>query len=294
MPFTTGMRVPVNGLTQRSGWLLRGPAGWGEWSPLPSWTDADRARGRLAAIEAAESPFPAPRSDFVLVSMMVPRVAPPAAAQLALLGGCSSVKVQVGDPEGEERVAAVRDAVGTGVTIRLVVHSPWAEDEAVHWLQRFAQYDIEYIQDPVAGLDALASLRRHVAIPVAVGVGVDTPADAARVRVGAAADLLVVKPQRVGGIAATLAIADAACMPVVVSSSIETSVGLCAVAAAAAALPVSPYAHGVGTAVLFADDIVANPLLPVAGRLAVGRREDPLPNVLARAAHQPTGEPTPC
>jgi len=89
-----------------------------------------------------------------------------------------------------------------------------------------------------------------------------------------AADVLVVKPQRIGGIAAALRAAELAGVPVVVSSALETSVGLSACLAVAAALPASPYAHGIGTATLLAEDVTANPLLPVRGRL-VPRRVEP-------------------
>jgi O-succinylbenzoate synthase len=95
-----------------------------------------------------------------------------------------------------------------------------------------------------------------------------------------AADVLVIKPQRIGGIGTALRAAELAGIPLVVSSALETSVGLAACLAVAAALPASPYAHGIGTASLLAEDVTAQPLLPVQGRL-VPRRV--LPDLLLGA-----------
>ncbi|MEA2702285.1 MAG: o-succinylbenzoate synthase, partial [Actinomycetota bacterium] len=98
-----------------------------------------------------------------------------------------------------------------------------------------------------------------------------------------AADVVVLKVQPLGGVAAALAVADAAGVPALVTSMYETSVGLAAGLALAAALPVLPYACGLGTASLLAADVVVDPLLPVGGVLAVRR---PVPDLalLARLA----------
>ena len=280
IPFEVGLNVPVNGLTTRSGLLVEGTHGWGEWSPLPSWTEAENLLGRRAALEAANSPFPAAEREAVVVAMLVPQVPPALAAAVALRGNCPVVKVQIGDPDGEERVAAVRDAIGPERRLRLVVDAPWSENDAEHWIRRFAQYNPEYIQDPVAGATAFARLRRRVTVPLAAGRGITTPMDAARFGTTGAADVIVVKPQRVGGAAATLDIADAAGLPVVLSSSLETSIGLAALVALAASLPDHGYAHGLGTGALLTADLVADPLLPIDGLLPVGRRA-PILDLLA-------------
>ena len=275
IPFTVALRAPVLGVTTRAGWLIEGDAGWAEWSPLPSWSREENAAAYRGALEAAAQPFPEPVVSLVEVNTMIPRVAPRLAARMAVLSGCATVKVKVGDPDGEARVRAVREAVGPGVRIRVDANGSWTVDEAVGALARLAAWEIELAEDPVSGLRELAVLRRRSPVPVAAEMAIRCMEDVVEMRRLDAADVLVVKPQRIGGIAAALHAAElAGGVPVVVSSALETSVGLAACLAVAAALPGSRYAHGIGTAPLLAEDVTANPLLPVRGRL-VPRRVEP-------------------
>jgi O-succinylbenzoate synthase len=274
LPFTVALRQPVLGVTTRAGWLIQGDAGWAEWSPLPSWSREESEIAHRGALEAAAHPFPAPLRDSVEINTMIPRVPAEVAARMAVDSACSTVKVKVGDPGGEDRVRAVREAVGPGVRIRVDANGAWDLDEAERALGRLACWGIELAEDPVPGLDDMARLRRRCSIPVAVEMPVRTVEDVIEMRRLDAADVLVVKPQRIGGIAASLRAAELAGVPVVVSSALETSVGLATCLAVAAALPDSPYAHGIGTASLLAEDVTATPLVPVRGRL-VPRRVEP-------------------
>ncbi len=119
IPFTVALREPVLGVTSRAGWLIEGDAGWAEWSPLPSWSREENAAAYRGAIEAADQPFPEPVIGAVEVNTMIPRVAPRLAARMAVLSGCATAKVKVGDPDGEARVRAVREAVGPRARIRV-------------------------------------------------------------------------------------------------------------------------------------------------------------------------------
>ena len=275
IPFTVALREPVLGVTSRAGWLIEGDAGWAEWSPLPSWSREENAAAYRGALEAAAQPFPEPVVSSVEVNTMIPRVAPRLAARMAVVSGCATVKVKVGDPDGEARVRAVREAVGPAVRIRVDANGSWALDEAAAALARLAVWEIELVEDPVADLRDLAALRRRSPVPVAAEMAIRCLEDVVELRRLDAADVLVLKPQRIGGIAAALRAAElAAGVPVVVSSALETSVGLASCLAVAAALPGSRYAHGVGTAPLLAEDVTANPLRPLGGRL-VPRRVEP-------------------
>jgi O-succinylbenzoate synthase len=140
-------------------------------------------------------------------------------------------------------------------------------DTALLTLRRLAVHDLELVEDPVATLEELAALRRRSAVPVAAEMCVRTVADARRLRALDAAGAVVLKPQRIGGVAAALAAAAEAGVPAIASSALETSVGLAAVLALAAALPDSPYAHGCGTALLLAEDVTSDPLIPQRGSL---------------------------
>ena len=255
------------GVTVRNGYLLEGPAGWGECSPLESWNDAEREAAERSALEAAMLPFPVAQRDRVLVNAMVPRLAPDVAAALALDSGCATVKVKVGDEQSLNRVAAVRSACGPNVKIRLDANGAWDVETAMTMLARLAPYDIELVEDPVASLEALAALRMRAGIPLAAESCIRTTADARRLRELDAADAIVIKPQRIGGVRAALRAAEASGVPAIASSALETSVGLAAVVALAASLPESPYAHGAGTALLLESDVVAEPLFPFHGWL---------------------------
>ena len=273
IPFRVRLRVRVFDVTERSGWLVEGAAGWGECSPLPSWSEAERAAAERAAEEAASLPFPEPQVSQVAVNAMVPRVDPDVAARLAVDSGCSTIKVKVGDAAGADRVAAVRAACGAAVRIRVDANGAWDLDTALRELRRLAHYGIELAEDPVSALEDLAMLRRRSPCPVAAETSIRTVADASRLRGLEAADAVVLKPQRIGGVRAALAAAEAAEVPAIASSALETSVGLAAVLALAAALGAGPFAHGCGTGLLLEEDVTSTPLLPEDGRLSPRRTQ---------------------
>jgi O-succinylbenzoate synthase len=274
IPFSVALRHPVLGVTSRSGFLIEGESGWAEWSPLPSWSREEGETAHRGALETAGNAFPPVIQASVEINTMIPRVAPDIAARMAVAAGCHTVKVKVGDPEGEARVRAVREAVGPAAHIRLDANGSWDLEQAIRSLEVLARYDIELVEDPVPTLADLARLRRRTSIPLAAEASIRTMEDVTEMRRLDAADVLVIKPQRIGGIVAALHAAELAAIPVVVSSALETSVGLAACLAVAAALPASPYAHGIGTATLLAEDVASDPLLPVQGRL-VPRRVEP-------------------
>ena len=272
------LRLPLSGLTHRDAVLLQGPEGGGEWSPLLGFP-SDPAVCRHAAEEAATVPWPSAVRDQVRVNALVPAVAPDEAAALAQ--GWADVKVKVGDAEDVDRVAAVRDAIGTHARLRVDANGAWDVDTAVERIARLAPFDLELAEQPVVSLEDLATVRRRTTVPVAADECVRDVNDARRLAALDAADALVVKVQPLGGIAMAIEVAEAAGVAVIVSSMYETSVGLAFGLALAAALDELPFACGLGTAGLFTGDVVADPLLPVDGWLTV-RRPVPEPGLLAR------------
>lgn len=248
--------------------LLEGPAGWGEWSPLPGYpSDPDVCR--RAAEEAATREWPAARRDRVRVNTLIPAV--PLDQAAALAAGSRDVKVKVGDGEDVDRVAVVRDAIGPHGRLRVDANGAWDVETAVATIARLAAYDLELVEQPVASIEDLAVVRRRVDVPVAADECVRDVDDARRLAEVEAADAIVVKVQPLGGFAATLDVIDAAGVPAIVSSMYETSVGLAAGLALAASLDELPYACGLATAGLLPADVVADPLLPEDGWLAVRR-----------------------
>jgi O-succinylbenzoate synthase len=297
------VRVPLavefQGARWRDATLIEGPAGWGEISPFPGWPgDADAAE--LSALEAATIGWPDPVRETVPVAAIIPAAPPEQAAELALaatkgwpdpvtvklkMGGPSPLGSARGAPSGEDideqRVAAVRDALGPAARLRIDANGAWSVEQATRMLRKLGRYDIEFAEQPVATLDELAVLRRRVDVPVAADESVRGVPDARRLAEMGAADVLVVKVQAAGGVAAGLAMAEVSEVPVVVSSLVETSVGLAAGLALAACLPSLPLACGLGTGSLLAGDVVTDPLVPDQGRLVV-RRPVPDPELLSR------------
>jgi O-succinylbenzoate synthase len=288
-PFRVRLTTRFRGVTERSGVLIRGrvPDGsdaWGEYSPFADY-DAERSsRWWAAAMEAARGDLPKPVRAEVAVNSIVPEVAPAEAARLAVAGGCVVAKVKVGGrgsslADDRARVEAVAAAVrvqgGDSARVRVDANGAWDVDEAIRAIAelelaaRAGGVDgLEYVEQPCATIEGLAAVRRRVAAPIAADESVRVSTDPLAVVRAGAADILVLKVAPLGGVRACLDLAEAAGLPVVVASSLETSVGLAAGLALALALPELPYACGLGTGALLREDVVASPLLPSDGRLA--------------------------
>jgi O-succinylbenzoate synthase len=258
--------------------LVSGPAGWGECSPLPGYP-CDPAAAWAAAREAACDGWPEATRDTVAVNALVetPAIDP------ASLAGYPAVKVKVGrrEPHADvELVAAVRDAIGPSVALRIDANGGWDVDTAADVITRLARYDLELVEQPVASLDDLARVRRRVNVPIAADESVRSVEDARRLAASDAADAVVLKVQALGGVRPALRVADAAGVPAVVTSMRETSVGIAAGLALAAALPELPYASGLA-ARMPGGDVVRDPLVPDHGLLRV-RRVEPDLEMIAR------------
>jgi O-succinylbenzoate synthase len=316
--FAIPMRTRFRGITVREGAVIQGPAGWGEFSPFAEYGPAESARWLASAIESATVPWPAPLRDTVPVNVTVPAVGPERAYQIVAASGCRTAKVKVAEPgqdsgEDIERVAAVRDALdaaGPGGRIRVDANGGWSVGEAARVLRALGKYSLEYAEQPCATLDELAALRRLTDLPVAADESIRKAEDPVRVRAAGAADIVMIKVQPLGGVRAALRVAEACGLPAVVSSAVDSSVGLAAGVALAAALPELPYACGLATMSLLTGDITADPLAEVGGMLPVRRpaadqdalarwEADPEPwrqRALAAAAHlesaRATGRPS--
>lgn len=280
------MEVRYRRLTERRAVLLRGPAGWGEFSPFEEYSDPVAARWLAAALEAAVHPGPAPVRDRIPVNVTVPPVPAPQAARMVRDSGCGTAKVKVAE-SGQDfshdvsRVAAVREALGEGGFLRVDVNGAWEVDEAETRLGRLEEFDLQYAEQPCATLSELAELRRRTKVPIAADESIRSGATPEQVATSGAADVLVMKVQPMGGVRRLLEWASRTGLAVVPSSALETSVGLAAGLAAAASLPELPYACGLATSSLLAGDVVRRPLAPVGGEIRL-RRPAPAPELLER------------
>ncbi|MCS5512713.1 o-succinylbenzoate synthase [Curtobacterium flaccumfaciens pv. betae] len=288
------MRVRFRGITTREAVVLRGPAGWTEFSPFVEYDDAEAAAWLRASIDFGWTDHE-PAADSVPVNATVPAIAADAVADLlARYPGCTTAKVKVAEPgttvdDDVARVAAVRRVMGPEAAVRVDANGLWSVEQATAALERLAPFDLQYAEQPCATVPELAELRSRVAglgVRVAADESVRKASDPLAVARAGAADVLVVKAQPLGGISAARAVIADAGLPCVVSSALDTSVGLGMGAFLAAAAMTPGYAAGLGTAVMFAGDVTADPLLPVGGRVPV-RRVDVAPDLVERSAASP-------
>jgi O-succinylbenzoate synthase len=268
------MRVRFRGQARRQGLLIQGPAGWGEFSPFPDYDAVESAPWLAAAKEAAHDGWPEPLRTRIRVNTTVPAVGPEQAHALVVGSGCTTAKVKVAETgqslaDDIARVEAVRDALGTGGHLRIDANGGWSLDAAAHALAELSTFDLEYAEQPVASLEDMAALRRKVNVRLAADESVRKADDPLHIAGLDAADIVVLKVQPLGGVRRCLEVAEACGLPVVVSSAIETSVGIAAGLALAGALPDLPFACGLGTVPLLAADVCSASLAPVDGALPV-------------------------
>jgi O-succinylbenzoate synthase len=292
------LRQRFRRIETREALLLEGPNGWTEFSPFTEYDDAEAAAWLRGAIDFGWGPSSPLLRDRVRVNATLPAVAPDAVAGiLARFPGCRTVKVKVAEPgqvlaDDVARVAEARSALGPEGRIRIDANGGWNVDEAEHAIHALARFDLEYVEQPCASVHELAELRtrvKYMGIPVAADESVRKAEDPLAVARAGAADVLVIKAQPLGGITAALDIVRQAGLPVVVSSALDTSVGISMGLHLAAAIDDLQFDCGLATSALLAADVTARPLLPVDGAIEV-RRVVPDPAMLD--AHSASAERT--
>jgi L-alanine-DL-glutamate epimerase-like enolase superfamily enzyme len=190
--------------------------------------------------------------------------------------GFHTVKLKVGASgslrEDVERVARVRAAIGPTMSLRLDANEAWTPKGAIATIRACEQYRLEWVEQPVAAEDiaGLAAVRRAVGTRIAADESVTGP-DAVRALLAAeAADVLILKPTLAGGPVATLRLAElarAAKVDSIVTTALETGIGVTAAAHSAAVLGPGLPACGLATTALLQDDLLAQPLRVEHGRL---------------------------
>jgi O-succinylbenzoate synthase len=266
------MRVKFRGITVRELALIDGPAGWGEFGAFLEYEPPEAAAWLASAIEAAYEPSPPTVRDRISINATVPAVTvAEVPGVLARFPGARTAKVKVAEPgqtlaDDVARVNAVRQQVPT---VRVDANGGWSVAEAVVAARALtADGPLEYLEQPCATVPELAELRRTVDVPIAADESIRKADDPLHVVRSGAADVAVLKVAPLGGVAALLEIARQIDIPIVVSSALDSAVGIGRGLLAAGALPDLRHACGLGTGGLFVDD-VAEPLTPVDGYLPV-------------------------
>lgn len=300
-------RTRFRGVTVREAAIFEGPSGASEFSPFLEYDDREAASWLAAAIEYGWGSLPSIRRSRIAVNATVPAVsAAEVPGVLARFEGCRTAKVKVAErgqtlAEDIARVRAVREAMGGDALVRIDSNGGWNVDEAVTALRALAEFDLDYAEQPCMSVDELVEVRRLITdqrvrsaqplVRIAADESVRKAEDPLAVARAGAADLLIVKAQPLGGIARALAIIEAAALPVVVSSALDTSVGIGMGLHLAAALPEGTLAGacGLGTVALLDGDVTDRPLVAQRGEIEV-RRAILAPELLAEYAAEPERE----
>ncbi|MEN9965578.1 MAG: hypothetical protein RJA60_575 [Actinomycetota bacterium] len=279
------LRTKFRGVVDREVMLFEGPNGWAEWSPFLEYPDEEAAVWLSAGIEFAYGSMSTLHRDRIAVNATLPAVAPDQVATvLARFGSFSTVKIKVAEPgqtpgQDVDRIMEVRKLYPEA-KIRLDANGGWSPELSFSFIKALAGQgiELEYLEQPCKTIDELARLRQMIAessfnVPIAADESVRKASDPMAVVEAEAADILVLKAAPLGGVSRALEIARGAGLPVVVSSALDSSVGISMGAHLAAALPDLRFDCGLATASLLAGDVTREPLLPVDGFIDVRRVE---------------------
>jgi O-succinylbenzoate synthase len=266
------MRLRFRGIMTREVALIEGPVGWGEFGAFLEYEPPEAAAWLASAIEAAYEPPPGTHRDRIPINATVPAVpALQVPEVLARFPGVRTAKVKVAEPgqtltNDIDRVEVVRALVPN---VRVDANGGWTVDEAVTAADALtATGPLEYLEQPCKTVEELAELRRRVDVPIAADESIRKADDPLRVVRAGGADVAVLKVAPLGGVSKVLEIAGQIGIPVVVSSALDSAVGIARGLLAAGALPDLRYACGLGTGSLFIDDVI-EPKPPVDGYLPV-------------------------
>lgn len=268
--FALPLKHSFRGVSVRDGVLFEGPNGWAEFAPFHDHTDEHAGRWLTAAIEQAYGEWPALVRRSVPVNAIVPVADPGTTRALvedALASGITTIKTKVGANDFDDdvaRVAAIREALdnaGVDGAIRIDTNQQWTLGQAI---DRLTVLDaiadgLEYVEQPVADIADLQALRRAVDVRIAVDESIRLAADPAAAIAAAAsvADVIVLKSIPLGGVGKAQELADRTDLPVVVSGSLDSRVGLTSGLWLAGTLMELPFACGLATHTLFAADVAA-------------------------------------
>ena len=275
------MKTKFRGVTVREVALIQGEYGWGEFSPFLEYDDAESAPWLACAIEAATQPRPKLFRNSVAVNGTIPATNDKKVMDdlVASYPGVKTYKVKVGDNLSEDivRLARIR-SLGRTVNIRIDVNGLWSVEQALTNLYAFYENvgPFEYVEQPCATLDELRELKSKIRIPlkIAVDEAIRKTADPFALDLHGAADIVMLKVQPLGGIKRAHKLATHHNLPLVVSSSLVSAVGINYGLTLAASFEDMKFDCGLGTGSLLAKNVAQLPI--VDGKIAIS---DVVPNL---------------
>ena len=255
--------------------LIEGDTNWGEFSPFLEYEAKEAMNWLKSAIESAETPFQSNGIDFIPVNATLPAVEIEQVAEvLSWFPGCNTVKIKVGTKEDLERIREVF-RINARAKIRLDANGLWSVSEAKNFLEGLNNEfgsSLDYVEQPCQTLAENQKLKNELTFPLKIAIDENIRNGGNLEEILKVADVLIIKVAPLGGISSCLQLIEKVSIPIVISSALESSVGISAGVALAAHLPrrnESPLPFGLGTVALLKGDVVTNPLLPVAGKIKV-------------------------
>jgi len=264
LPTKTNFR----GINVREVALFKGPYGWGEFSPFLEYDDVESSHWLASAIEAATQPRPKLFRSSIAVNGTIPATNDQKVVDelVASYPGVKTYKVKVGDNLSEDivRLARIR-SLGRKVNIRIDVNGLWSVEQALTNLYAFYENvgPFEYVEQPCATLDELRELKSKIRIPLKITVDevIRKSPDPFALDLQGAADIVMLKVQPLGGIKRARAIAEHHNLPVVVSSALDSAVGINYGLTLAASFQDLNFDCGLATGSLLAKDVAHLPIV---------------------------------
>ena len=258
LPTTTNFR----GVTVREVALIQGEYGWGEFSPFLEYEDAESAPWLACAIEAATQPKPKLYRSEVAVNGTIPALNDREDLERVVnsFPGVSTFKVKVGENLSEDiaRINTIR-SLRPSSTIRIDANGLWSVDQAVSFLQSVG--NIEYIEQPCATIEELRELKQQINVKIVGDEVLRKAKDPFAIDLVGAVDYLMLKVQPLGGIKRAHQIAEHHKLPVVVSSALESAVGINYGLTLAASFEEMKFDCGLGTGSLLAKNVAQLPII---------------------------------
>ena len=269
------MKTNFRGISVREVALFKGEYGWAEFSPFLEYDHAESAPWLVCAIEAATTPRPKLYRTSVAINGTIPALNDPDDLKRVVdsYQGANTFKVKVGTNLAEDlvRVNFIRD-LRPQAKIRIDVNGLWSVDQAETFLS--AVGDIEYVEQPCATIEELRELKSKTSVKIVGDEILRKAADPFAIDLVGAVDYLMLKVQPLGGIKRAHALAEHHNLPVVVSSALESAIGINYGLFLAASFEEMNFDCGLGTGSLLAADVAQLPI--VDGKIEISEFEPQL------------------
>lgn len=256
------MKTKFRGINVREVALFKGDYGWGEFSPFLEYDDQECAPWLACAIEAATVPKPQLYRTHIPVNGTIPALNDQAELERIInsFPGVNCFKVKVGSDVSDDlhRLEVIRE-LRPNANIRIDVNGLWNVDEAEMFLNSVGE--IEYVEQPCATIEELRELKKRSPVKIVGDEVLRKSKNPFEADLSGAIDFLMLKVQPLGGIKKAHALAEHHNLPVVVSSALESAVGINYGLILAASFENMNFDCGLGTGSLLAKNVAELPIV---------------------------------